>query len=150
MHPERISDGHYQKWRTASCIYRAARRNRRFEFNKFGHPTEIIFHFFDCARYAPGGDASVSCSAAVPTPIMKPPIPANAAPAIASTAPTAKLLRIPEAASQLNICKRSMNTLIATRELAVVKIGRAVRFRQEDIDAFIARKIIKPRGWKGV
>lgn len=72
----------------------------------------------------------------------------DATPTENANALATRLLRITEVASQLGLSKRSVTNLLAARELAVVKIGRAVRFRQEDIDTFIGRKLVKPAGWK--
>jgi excisionase family DNA binding protein len=49
------------------------------------------------------------------------------------------LLDREEAAELLSISLRHLDTLVAAGELTPVRIGRAVRFRPEEIDAFIQK-----------
>lgn len=42
-------------------------------------------------------------------------------------------------AALLDVSPRTAHRLIADRELPVIKIGRAVRVRPEDVDAYLAR-----------
>lgn len=49
------------------------------------------------------------------------------------------LLTRDEAAARLSICVRMLDTAIHTGKIETVKIGRAVRIRQEALEAFISK-----------
>ena len=51
--------------------------------------------------------------------------------------PALPLLTIKEVAAILHCCTKTVQRLIAKKELAVVKLGRWIRVRQEDLDRFI-------------
>lgn len=53
--------------------------------------------------------------------------------------PPAPLLTIKQAAAALNSCTKTVHRLIAKHELAVVKLGRFIRVREDDLERFIAR-----------
>jgi excisionase family DNA binding protein len=53
--------------------------------------------------------------------------------------PTVPLLTIKEVAAILHCCTKTVRRLIAKKELAVVKLGRWIRVRQDDLDRFILR-----------
>lgn len=53
------------------------------------------------------------------------------------------------AAADLALGKRTLQELVHNREIAFIKIGRAIRFAQSDLDAFKNAKRVKARGWKG-
>ncbi len=48
------------------------------------------------------------------------------------------------AAQHLNTTARHVRLLVYRRELAHVKVGRLVRFRKEDLDAYIESRRVKP------
>ena len=48
-----------------------------------------------------------------------------------------RLLRIEDVADALSVSRSMAWRLVATRELASVRIGRAIRVRPADLDAFI-------------
>lgn len=54
------------------------------------------------------------------------------------------LLSIPEAAAYLSIKPQTLNNWRATGRynLPAVKVGRLVRFKKSDLDAFIARRTV--------
>jgi excisionase family DNA binding protein len=52
-----------------------------------------------------------------------------------------RLLRVEEVARTLAISRSMAFKIIATGELRALRIGRAVRIRQEDLQAFIAEAI---------
>ena len=60
-----------------------------------------------------------------------------------------RLLDTDEAAAVLGIGRRTIQERVAARELACVKIGKAIRFHPDDIAAFIERNRHKVAGWKG-
>lgn len=47
------------------------------------------------------------------------------------------LLKREEVAELLNVSLRHVDTLVSTGELSPVRIGRAVRFRPEEVESFI-------------
>jgi excisionase family DNA binding protein len=69
-------------------------------------------------------------------------------PAAAEAAPF-KLLDTNECAAALGIGRRTLQERVAACEIAVVKIGKSVRFHPDDIAAFVERNRRKARGWKG-
>jgi excisionase family DNA binding protein len=74
---------------------------------------------------------------------------------ITSTAPRAgadlpfRLLDTSAAAAALGIGRRTLQERMEAREIGFVRIGRAVRFRPEDVADFIERNRMKATGWKG-
>jgi len=60
-----------------------------------------------------------------------------------------KLLDTTEAASALGIGRRTLQEKVQTREIACIKIGRAIRFHPNDLADFIERNLVKAQGWKG-
>jgi excisionase family DNA binding protein len=57
----------------------------------------------------------------------------------ASNTAERRLLRPPDAARYLSVCKRTLWGLKACGELPYVPIGRQVRYDVRDLDAYIAR-----------
>jgi excisionase family DNA binding protein len=49
-----------------------------------------------------------------------------------------ELLSVEQAADRLNVTVRFIRRLVAERRIAVYRIGRHVRLRADDIEAFIA------------
>lgn len=58
--------------------------------------------------------------------------------------PASGLLTTAEAAGYLRLSRRSMERLVAGRQVPVVHIGRRVLLRQADLDAFIAGHVEQP------
>lgn len=54
-----------------------------------------------------------------------------------SSSDPSPLLKREEVAELLNVSLRHVDTLVASGELSPVRIGRAVRFRPEEVDSFI-------------
>ena len=54
------------------------------------------------------------------------------------------LLTLPEAAEYLSMTPRALYAATARREFPFIKMGRRVRFREEDLKAFIAANLVKP------
>ena len=59
-----------------------------------------------------------------------------------------KLLTTDEAAAALSIGRRTLQERVSAGEIGCVKIGKAIRFRSQDIEAFIERNHRKAIGWK--
>lgn len=57
------------------------------------------------------------------------------------TATTYELLTVSECAESLNISTRHARHLFDTRAFPVVKVGRLVRVRRADLDAYLAQNI---------
>ena len=55
-----------------------------------------------------------------------------------------RLLDVGEAAAYLNTSKRHIRRLRAESRLAYVKVGAKLRFRREDLDAYVAANTHKP------
>jgi excisionase family DNA binding protein len=52
-----------------------------------------------------------------------------------------RLLRLDEAAEALQVSDSTIRRLVRDKELKVVRIGRAVRVRPEDLEAFIRDRL---------
>ncbi len=50
------------------------------------------------------------------------------------------LLTIDEVAAALRCSKRTVENLVSSRSIRVVRIGRMVRVRQEDLQQFVERR----------
>lgn len=59
------------------------------------------------------------------------------------------LLTTSQAAAALGIGKRTLQERVAAREIASVKIGKAVRFDPGDLKAYVESCKLKAIGWKG-
>lgn len=57
-----------------------------------------------------------------------------------------KMLTVDEAAESISFSRRSFYRAIAAGELQVFKFGKMARIRVEDLDAFIARHLMKAGG----
>jgi excisionase family DNA binding protein len=59
----------------------------------------------------------------------------------------AKLLTRKQAAAYLNVSEGTLTVWACTKRypLAYVKVGRSVRYRQEDLDAFVERQTVRPQ-----
>ena len=55
------------------------------------------------------------------------------------------LLSKAEAAAILGVKERWITHSVAERRLPYVKVGRLVRFRRSDLDAYIASNVVEPR-----
>lgn len=49
------------------------------------------------------------------------------------------LLRVSEAADQLSLSRSKVYELIASGEIAVVKIGKSARIERQELERFVAR-----------
>lgn len=58
------------------------------------------------------------------------------------------LLDTDQSAAALNVSRRTFQGVVYDRKIAKIMIGRSVRFRRSDIDAFIDANRILPIGWK--
>jgi excisionase family DNA binding protein len=59
---------------------------------------------------------------------------------------TKRLHRVPEVAGMLSVSQKMIWKMIASRELEVVRIGRAVRITEESVNALIERGTTPPKG----
>ena len=55
-----------------------------------------------------------------------------------------ELMSMSVAAERLDICYRTLQSLVYERKIGFVKVGRHYKFRKEDIDSFIQKNYIKP------
>jgi len=55
------------------------------------------------------------------------------------------LLTMDEAAKYLGISKLTLYGWVSARKLSYVKIGRLVKFKQDQLDAWIDQQTVKPR-----
>ena len=51
--------------------------------------------------------------------------------------PATLLLTVPEVAQHLRVSKRTVHRLIASRSLPVLRVGRSIRIRRDDLHAFL-------------
>ncbi len=51
------------------------------------------------------------------------------------------LMNIPSAADQLQISERTLRRLIAAGELPIVRVGRQIRIRTEDLERYIKSNV---------
>ncbi len=51
------------------------------------------------------------------------------------------LLSVANVAEALSVSERTVRRLLASGELSVVRLGRSVRIRQLDLDAYIGRQL---------
>ena len=58
------------------------------------------------------------------------------------------LLKPTPAAEVLGISRRTLQELVAAREVACIKIGRSIRFSPQDLADFVERNRVKAIGWK--
>ena len=56
------------------------------------------------------------------------------------------LLSVEDAAAYLQIAVWTLRHWVSDRKIPFVRMGRLVRFRQQDLDAFITRRIVRPHG----
>ena len=56
----------------------------------------------------------------------------------AATAPLRPLLTVPEVAALLRLSPRSIRRLIDDGRLPIVRLGRAIRIRPQDVEALVA------------
>jgi excisionase family DNA binding protein len=57
----------------------------------------------------------------------------------ANPIPMAPLMRVSEAAAVLRVSTKTIRRLIAKGDLQVVRVGRSVRLRQEEINCYISK-----------
>lgn len=51
------------------------------------------------------------------------------------------LMNSRQAAAWLGVCPRTLSSLIANKQIPVVRIGRAVRFRLTDLESFVESRV---------
>ena len=54
------------------------------------------------------------------------------------------LLAVEDAAAYLQIAVWTLRHWVSDRKIPFVRMGRLVRFRQQDLDAYISRHIVRP------
>jgi excisionase family DNA binding protein len=54
------------------------------------------------------------------------------------------LLSVSEAAEYLRISVFTLRTWVSQRKLSFIKLGSRVLFRREDLELFVASRVIKP------
>lgn len=59
---------------------------------------------------------------------------------------TEPLLTIEELAAELSLAKATLREWCWTKRIPFVKLGRAVRFRRADIEAWLAARTVAPQG----
>lgn len=57
------------------------------------------------------------------------------------------LLTVAEVAKRLNVTERFVRRLVAERRIAIQRVGRHVRFREEDVDAFLEAGYLPRKPW---
>lgn len=62
------------------------------------------------------------------------------------SSPESKLLRVPEAAAALGLCRTSVYELINEGELPIVRLGGATRIEASEVIALIRRKTLRRGG----
>lgn len=61
--------------------------------------------------------------------------------------PTPRLLDVAEVAERLHVSERFVRRLVAERRIPIQKVGRHVRFREEDVDGFLDAGYLTPSPW---
>lgn len=64
----------------------------------------------------------------------------------AAPAEETRLMRAPQGAAYITVGLTKFWGLVYAGEIPRVQIGRSVRFRKEDLDAFIARNVVGGEG----
>lgn len=59
-----------------------------------------------------------------------------------------RLLTVAEVAKRLNVTERFVRRLVAERRIAIQRVGRHVRFREEDVDAFLEAGYLPRKPWR--
>jgi excisionase family DNA binding protein len=58
-----------------------------------------------------------------------------------------RLLTVAQVAKRLNVTERFVRRLVAERRIAIQRVGRHVRFREEDVDAFLEAGYLPRKPW---
>lgn len=58
-----------------------------------------------------------------------------------------RLLNVAEVAKRLNVTERFVRRLVAERRIAIQRVGRHVRFREADVDAFLEAGYLPRKPW---
>ena len=58
-----------------------------------------------------------------------------------------RLLTVVEVAKRLNVSERFVRRLVAERRIDIQRVGRHVRFREEDVDAFLEAGYLPRKPW---
>lgn len=64
-----------------------------------------------------------------------------------NTRPPARLLDVDELAARLRVGKRFVRRIVAERRIAIQKVGRHVRFREDDVERFLEQGYLPPSPW---
>lgn len=57
-----------------------------------------------------------------------------------------KLMTAEELAQYLNLSKAAVYAMVCRRQISFLKIGRRVRFRESEIEAWLEKQTIRPNG----
>lgn len=58
-----------------------------------------------------------------------------------------RLLNVAELAARLRVTERFVRRVVAERRIAIQKVGRHVRFREEDVERFLDEGYLPPSPW---
>lgn len=58
-----------------------------------------------------------------------------------------RLLNVAEVAARLRVTERFVRRVVAERRIAIQKVGRHVRFREDDVDRFLDDGYLPPSPW---
>ena len=58
-----------------------------------------------------------------------------------------RLLTVAEVAERLNVSERFVRRLVAERRIEIQKVGRHIRFREDDVEAFLEAGYLPRSPW---
>lgn len=58
-----------------------------------------------------------------------------------------RLLNVAEVAARLRVTERFVRRVVAERRIAIQKVGRHVRFREDDVERFLEDGYLPPSPW---
>lgn len=58
-----------------------------------------------------------------------------------------RLLDVSELAERLRVSERFVRRIVAERRISVQKVGRHIRFREADVDAFLEASYLRRSPW---
>ncbi|MFZ6005159.1 MAG: helix-turn-helix domain-containing protein [Actinomycetota bacterium] len=58
-----------------------------------------------------------------------------------------RLLNVAEVAARLRVTERFVRRVVAERRIAIQKVGRHVRFREDDVERFLDDGYLPPSPW---
>ena len=56
--------------------------------------------------------------------------------------PNDPLMKLPEAAQMISMCRRSVENFIAAKAISIVRMGSSIRIRRSEMERFIASRTI--------